>query len=194
MNGNSKTSIGLLIPATSFIVFTIAIYFENFSFSMFSAICGILIWFLYTAVMQTKLPDVTGNIIILFGLLISIGYFLNFGISNNMFGGIDFNKETIIGSLMILLISVVLGVLFNNSFSGKETSKSTSYNSDKDIEVENKTAEPKKELDRNLEQLRALENNMKIHVGYTLSSPLSVDTEEDFNNIKELMKIWKKIK
>ena len=81
MNGNSKTSIGLLIPATSFIVFIIAIYFENFSFSMFSAICGILIWFLYTAVMQTKLPDVTGNIIILFGLLISVGLFLNFGIN-----------------------------------------------------------------------------------------------------------------
>ena len=144
MNGNSKTSIGLLIPATSFIVFTIAIYFENFSFSMFSAICGILIWFLYTAVMQTKLPDVTGNIIILFGLLISIGYFLNFGISNNMFGGIDFNKETIIGSLMILLISVVLGVLFNNSFSEKEASSSNNFNSDK-----NKTAETKKELDSN---------------------------------------------
>ena len=46
----------------------------------------------------------------------------------------------------------------------------------------------KKELNRNLEQLRALENNMKIHVGYTLSSPLSVDTEEDLKNIQELMK------
>ena len=46
----------------------------------------------------------------------------------------------------------------------------------------------KKELDRNLEQLRALENNMKIHVGYTSSSPLSIDTEEDLKNIKELMK------
>ena len=149
MNSNSKTSIGLLIPATSFIVFIISIYFENFSFSMFSAICGILIWFLYTAVMQTKLPDVTGNIIILFGLLISIGYFLNFGISNNMFGGIDFNKETIIGSLMILLISVVLGVLFNNSSSEKETSSSNDFNSDKDTKAENKMAEPKKELDSN---------------------------------------------
>ena len=149
MNGISKTSIGLLIPATSFIVFIIAIYFENLSFSMFSAICGILIWFLYTAVMQTKLPDVTGNIIILFGLLISISYFLNFGISNNMFGGIVFNKETIIGSLMILLISVVLGVLFNNSFSIKETSRSTSYNSDKNIEVENKTSTPAKESESN---------------------------------------------
>ena len=46
----------------------------------------------------------------------------------------------------------------------------------------------KKELNRNLEQLRALENNMKIHVGFTLSSPLSVDTEEDLKNVQELMK------
>ena len=45
----------------------------------------------------------------------------------------------------------------------------------------------KKELERNLEQLRALENNMKIHVGYTPSLPLSVDTEEDFKNIQRLM-------
>ena len=61
-----------------------------------------------------------------------------------MFGGLDFNKETIIGSLMILLISVVLGVLFNNSFSEKEASSSNNFNSDK-----NKTAETKKELDSN---------------------------------------------
>ena len=50
----------------------------------------------------------------------------------------------------------------------------------------------KKELDRNLEQLRALENNMKIHVGYTSFSPLSIDTEEDLKNVKELMKNEKK--
>ena len=47
----------------------------------------------------------------------------------------------------------------------------------------------KNELNRNLEQLRALENNMKIHVGYTSSSPLSVDTEKDLQDIQELMKI-----
>ena len=50
----------------------------------------------------------------------------------------------------------------------------------------------KKELDRNLEQLRALENNMKIHVGYTSSSPLSIDTEEDLKNIQEIMENEKK--
>ncbi len=47
----------------------------------------------------------------------------------------------------------------------------------------------KKELDRNLEQLRALDNNFKIHVGYTSSSPLSIDTEEDLKKIQELMKV-----
>ena len=43
------------------------------------------------------------------------------------------------------------------------------------------------ELERKLEQLRALENNMSIHVGYVKSSPLSVDTEEDLNEIKIIM-------
>lgn len=45
----------------------------------------------------------------------------------------------------------------------------------------------KLELDRKLEQLRALENNMSIHVGYVKTSPLSVDTEEDLIEVKKIM-------
>ena len=45
----------------------------------------------------------------------------------------------------------------------------------------------KLELERKLEQLRALENNMSIHVGYIKSSPLSVDTEDDLIEVKNLM-------
>jgi len=45
----------------------------------------------------------------------------------------------------------------------------------------------KLELERNLEQLRALENNMSIHVGFVKSSPLSVDTEEDLIEVKKIM-------
>jgi 3-deoxy-manno-octulosonate cytidylyltransferase (CMP-KDO synthetase) len=45
----------------------------------------------------------------------------------------------------------------------------------------------KLELERNLEQLRALDNNMSIHVGYIKTSPLSVDTEEDLIEIKKIM-------
>ena len=45
----------------------------------------------------------------------------------------------------------------------------------------------KLELERKLEQLRALENDMSIHVGYIKSSPLSVDTEQDLVEVKKLM-------
>ncbi len=45
----------------------------------------------------------------------------------------------------------------------------------------------KLELERKLEQLRALDNKMSIHVGYVKSSPLSVDTEEDLIKVKNLM-------
>jgi 3-deoxy-manno-octulosonate cytidylyltransferase (CMP-KDO synthetase) len=46
----------------------------------------------------------------------------------------------------------------------------------------------KLELERKLEQLRALENNMSIHVGYINSSPLSVDTRNDLIEVKKKMK------
>jgi len=45
----------------------------------------------------------------------------------------------------------------------------------------------KLELKRKLEQLRALENSMTIHVGYINSSPLSVDTKNDLTEVKKIM-------
>ena len=45
----------------------------------------------------------------------------------------------------------------------------------------------KLEIKRNLEQLRALEDGMKIDVGYINSYPLSVDTQDDFDKVKKIM-------
>ena len=45
----------------------------------------------------------------------------------------------------------------------------------------------KLELERKLEQLRALENSMSIHVGYINSSPLSVDTKSDLIEVRKIM-------
>ena len=43
------------------------------------------------------------------------------------------------------------------------------------------------EIERKLEQMRAIENNIKIMVGFSDSSPLSVDTKEDLKKvIKEM--------
>ena len=45
----------------------------------------------------------------------------------------------------------------------------------------------KLEIERNLEQMRALENNMIIKVGLSDSTPLGVDTEEDLIKISKVM-------
>ena len=45
----------------------------------------------------------------------------------------------------------------------------------------------KLELERKLEQLRALENFMSIQVGYINSSPLSVDTKSDLMEVRKIM-------
>ena len=43
------------------------------------------------------------------------------------------------------------------------------------------------EIKNKLEQLRALDNNIKINVALAKSSPIGVDTEEDFMAIKKIM-------
>ena len=45
----------------------------------------------------------------------------------------------------------------------------------------------KLEVERRLEQMRALEDKMKIDVGYIESCPLSVDTEADLKAVKKIM-------
>ena len=45
----------------------------------------------------------------------------------------------------------------------------------------------KKEIENKLEQLRALDNEIKINVALAKSSPIGVDTEEDYLAIKKIM-------
>ena len=52
-----------------------------------------------------------------------------------------------------------------------------------------KLARSKLEIRRNLEQMRALENNLIIKVGLSNSLPLSVDTEEDLAKVTKEMKL-----
>ncbi len=45
----------------------------------------------------------------------------------------------------------------------------------------------KNEISHKLEQLRAMENNIEIDVNLANSSPIGVDTHEDYMEIKKLM-------
>ena len=50
-----------------------------------------------------------------------------------------------------------------------------------------KLSRSKLEIERNLEQMRAMENNMSIKVGLSESIPLSVDVPENLKNIENEM-------
>ena len=50
-----------------------------------------------------------------------------------------------------------------------------------------KFARSKLEKERNLEQMRAIENNLKIKVGLSDSQPLGVDTEEDLAKVSKML-------
>ena len=45
----------------------------------------------------------------------------------------------------------------------------------------------KNEIENRLEQLRALDNNIEINVAFSNSSPIGVDTEEDYLALKKIM-------
>ena len=115
MNDNSKISVGLLIPAISIIAFVALLFSENYIASLFVAVSGLMVWFAYSAVMNAKMPDITGNIVIVFGGLLSTAFFLNYGLSTNMFGGFEINLEGVGGSILILFFTVLMGVLYNGN-------------------------------------------------------------------------------
>ena len=115
MNENSKISVGLLIPAVSVIAFVSMLFSENYIAALFVAVSGLMVWFAYSAIMNTKMPDVTGNIVIVFGIMLSLAFFMNYGLSTSMFGGFEIMLEGVVGSILILFFTVLLGVLFNNN-------------------------------------------------------------------------------
>ena len=116
MNSNIKISVGLMIPLVAIIVFSVLIYTENNIAAIFAAIGGLLVWFLYSSVMGAEMPDVTGNIIILFGFLLSTAFFLNYGLTRNMFGGYEINPEGLAISSTLLFLIVLVGISFRQRY------------------------------------------------------------------------------
>jgi len=135
MNDNIKVGIGFLIPASAIIFFIASLYAEKFLLGALISILGLLAWFLYSTIMQTSMPSVTGNIILLFGFLLSLAVFLSFGMRRNMFGGYEFIPEGGTGSAILLLIIVLVGVLFKQPSRTLTTNKQVNPKSLLDAEL-----------------------------------------------------------
>ena len=117
MASNVKTGIGFLIPFGAIIGFVLSIIAENYILGIFFAVAGILIWLLYLAVMNTATPDTMGNFIILFGVLLAMAVFMNFGWEQNLWGGIEFKTEGSVMALMVLFFGTLIGVMFRQRIS-----------------------------------------------------------------------------
>ncbi|NOZ74832.1 MAG: hypothetical protein GXO90_05565 [FCB group bacterium] len=113
MANDIKSGIGYIIPATAILGFVLSLFAEQFIWAVLFAAAGILVWFLYMMVMESKLPEITGNIVILFAVLLALGVFFAFGWETDMFGGITIRPEGSLIAVLVLLFGVLSGVLFN---------------------------------------------------------------------------------
>ena len=96
MNNDIKSGVGYIIPSGAIVGFFTALFLGEYLFSIYIAIAGILVWFLYMVIMESSPPSNLGNLIIFFGVLLSIGVFMGFGVTQNMWGGIEFVSEGLI--------------------------------------------------------------------------------------------------
>ena len=85
-------------------------------------------WFLYMVVMESSPPSNLGNLIIFFGVLLSVGIFMGFGVSQNMWGGVEFVSEGSLFALVILFFSVLTGMLFRGQPIIQQTNPSYDLN------------------------------------------------------------------
>jgi hypothetical protein len=99
-------------------------------------------------IMESPLPAPSqlGNLIIFFGVLLTLGIFMAFGVTQNMFGGFEFRTEGSLVALIILFFSILTGMLFRNQIiGGSTTTQPAAELTDSDREW------VKKALDENVE-------------------------------------------
>jgi len=135
MANDMKSGIGFIIPAAGVVGFFTSLLLGEFLVSIIIAVAGIMVWFLYMLVMESNMPQQMGNMILLFGILLSIGIFFGFGITQNMFGGFEFQPEGSIFALVILFFAVLTGLNFRNQASSTVAPAGGSGLSDSDRDL-----------------------------------------------------------
>jgi len=135
MANDMKSGIGFIIPAAGVVGFFTSLLLGEFLVSIIIAVAGIMVWFLYMLVMESNMPQQMGNMILLFGILLSIGIFFGFGVTQNMFGGFEFQPEGSIFSLVILFFAVLTGLNFRNQASSTVAPAGGSGLSDSDRDL-----------------------------------------------------------
>ena len=117
MADNIKTGIGFFIPVASLVGFVLSVLSNNYFASIIFIVSGMMIWMLYILVVESNTPALMGNILILFVVLLSLAVFLNYGLSQNMFGGYELKSDGSLIALLVLFFGGLIGMIFRQSIS-----------------------------------------------------------------------------
>jgi len=112
MADNIKTGIGFIIPTASLLGFVLSILSSDYFNGIIFIIAGMIVWMLYILVVESTTPALMGNILILFVVLLSLGVFLNYGLSQNMFGGYELKSDGSLIALLVLFFGGLIGMVF----------------------------------------------------------------------------------
>ena len=126
MASDVKSGVGFIIPAVGVVGFFTSLLMGEFLLSIIISVMVILIWFLYMLIMESHIPKEMGNMIMLFGVMLSLGIFFGFGVQQNMWGGFDLKPEGAIFSLIIFFFSILSGLNFRNQHKNIQSSSSSS--------------------------------------------------------------------
>ena len=143
MVDNIKTGIGFFIPVASLIGFVLSILSNNYFASIIFIVSGMMIWMLYILVVESNTPALMGNILILFVVLLSLAVFLNYGLSQNMFGGYELKADGSLIALLVLFFGGLIGMIFRQSISDSPAPSLSS----EDLALVNKVLEKSDNLD-----------------------------------------------
>ena len=143
MADNIKTGIGFFIPVASLIGFVLSILSNNYFASIIFIVSGMMIWMLYILVVESNTPALMGNILILFVVLLSLAVFLNYGLSQNMFGGYELKADGSLIALLVLFFGGLIGMIFRQSISDSPAPSLSS----EDLALVNKALEKSDNLD-----------------------------------------------
>ena len=143
MADNIKTGIGFFIPVASLIGFVLSILSNNYFASIIFIVSGMMIWMLYILVVESNTPALMGNILILFVVLLSLAVFLNYGLSQNMFGGYELKADGSLIALLVLFFGGLIGMIFRQSISDSPAPSLSS----EDLALVNRALEKSDNLD-----------------------------------------------
>ncbi len=117
MADNIKTGIGFIIPTASLLGFVLSIFSSDYFNGIIFIIAGMIVWMLYILVVESTTPALMGNILILFIVLLSLGVFLNYGLSQNIFGGYELKSDGSLIALLVLFFGGLIGMVFREYIS-----------------------------------------------------------------------------